>query len=49
VQLRLVEAERRRRWLPSIPFRAARRDPFDLVDEVMTRIEERLLWSRFGL
>ncbi len=49
VQLRLVEAERRRRWLPSIPFRAARRDPFDLVDEVVTRIEERLLWSRFGL
>ena len=49
VQLRLVEGERRRRWLPSIPFRAARRDPFDIVDEVISRVEERLLWSRFGL
>jgi signal peptide peptidase SppA len=49
VQLRLVEGERRRRWLPSIPFRAARRDPFEVVDDIVSRIEERLLWSRFGL
>jgi serine protease SohB len=48
VRLSSVEPRRRRRWLPSIPFRA-RRDPLDLVGDLLALIEERLVWSRFGL
>jgi signal peptide peptidase SppA len=49
VRMRAVEPQARRRWLPSIPFRFARRDPVDLVADVAAMIEERLIWSRFGL
>jgi serine protease SohB len=48
VRLRGVEPRRRRRWLPSIPLRA-RRDPLDLVGDLLALIEERLVWARFGL
>lgn len=48
VRLRPVDSRRRRRWLPSIPFRT-RRDPLDLVGDLLALVEERLLWARFGL
>jgi signal peptide peptidase SppA len=48
VRLRAVEARRRRRWLPSIPF-GTRRDPVDLVGDLLALVEERLIWARFGL
>ena len=48
VRLAAVEPRRRRRWLPSIPLRA-RRDPLDLVGDLLALIEERLIWARFGL
>ncbi|MBX6366443.1 MAG: S49 family peptidase [Rhodospirillales bacterium] len=48
VRLRPIESRRRRRWLPSVPFRT-RRDPLDLVADLFALVEERLLWARFGL
>jgi signal peptide peptidase SppA len=48
VALRLVPTERRR-WLPPLPFGTTRRDPVDVVAEVADWLEERLIWSRFGL
>jgi signal peptide peptidase SppA len=48
VRLRSVDVRRRRRWLPSIPI-GTRRDPLDLVGDVLAAVEERLLWARFGL
>lgn len=48
VRLRPIETRRRRRWLPSIPI-GTRRDPLDLVSDLIALVEERLLWARFGL
>jgi serine protease SohB len=48
VRLRAIDTRRRRRWLPSIPF-GARRDPLDLVGDLLALVEERLIWARFGL
>jgi signal peptide peptidase SppA len=47
VALKLVPTDRRR-LLPSLPF-ATRRDPIDVVAEVADWVEERMIWSRFGL
>lgn len=49
VKLTLVDGARRRRWLPSIPFAFARRDPLELVLDAVAAVEERLIWNRFGL
>jgi signal peptide peptidase SppA len=49
VRLRLVEPPGRRRWLPSLPLRFGRSDPADLVADLLATVEERLVWSRFGL
>jgi signal peptide peptidase SppA len=48
VALKLVGAERRR-WLSSLPLSGARRDPLDFIAELVDALEERLIWSRFGL
>jgi signal peptide peptidase SppA len=45
VVLKPIDFERRR-LLPRLPF--ASRQPLDLVEEALARLEERLLWSRFG-
>jgi serine protease SohB len=49
VRLRPIEPRRRRRWLPLLPFGARRRDPLDLVGDLVALVEERLVWARFGL
>jgi signal peptide peptidase SppA len=49
VVLKLIPTERRG-WLPSLPFGAARRrEPFELAADLLDFVEERLIWSRFGL
>jgi signal peptide peptidase SppA len=47
VAMKLVPTDHRR-LLPSWLF-ATRRDPIDLVAEVADWVEERMIWSRFGL
>ena len=50
VQLRRIEAPRSRRWLRLPGFAAPARPALaDLAEELLTAIEERLIWSRFGL
>jgi hypothetical protein len=50
VQLRLIEAERRRFSLARlIPFAGRAEEAGDVVGDLLTRIEERLIWARFGL
>jgi signal peptide peptidase SppA len=48
VRFRAVEPERRRSWLPSfgLPGRA---EAGDIVADLAARLEERLIWARFGL
>ncbi|HMK68241.1 MAG TPA: S49 family peptidase [Stellaceae bacterium] len=49
VRLRSIEPPRGRRW-PRIPgFARAPAGLADLLDELWTAVEERLIWSRFGL
>lgn len=48
VRLRAIDTRRRRRWFPLLPF-GARRDPLDLVGDLLALVEERLVWARFGL
>jgi len=49
VRLRLIEPERRRRFslMRFVPFGAA--EAGDIAGDLLTRIEERLIWARFGL
>jgi ClpP class serine protease len=48
VEMKVFDGPRRRRWLPALPG-TTRRDPLDLLADGAALIEERLLWSRFGL
>jgi signal peptide peptidase SppA len=48
VVIKLIDPPRRRRWLPALPG-MSHRDPLDLLADGIELLEERLLWSRFGL
>lgn len=48
VRLKSVEPERRRLFLPGLS-RPRRPEVADLAAEVLARLEERLIWARFGL
>ena len=49
VQLRLIEPDRRRRFALTRLVPSFRADAGDIVGDLLTRIEERLIWARFGL
>jgi signal peptide peptidase SppA len=54
VRLRLVDTERKRRFLPRLPFFSSTRRLSsiaiaDIVTDLAAAVEERLMWSRFGL
>jgi len=54
VRLRLIDTERKRRFLPRLPFLSSARAPSplaiaDMVGDLAAAVEERLTWSRFGL
>jgi signal peptide peptidase SppA len=49
VRLRLIEADRRRRFALNRLVPAFSIDAGDVAGDLLTRIEERLIWARFGL
>ena len=49
VRLRLIEADRRRRFALNRLVPAFSMDAGDVAGDLLTRIEERLIWARFGL
>ena len=49
VRLRLVEPDRRRRFALTRLVPSFGADPGDIAGDLLTRIEERITWARFGL
>jgi signal peptide peptidase SppA len=48
VRLRMIDPERRRPFWTRLPW-PGRPDVSDLAGDLVTRLEERLIWARFGL
>jgi ClpP class serine protease len=49
VRLRMIATERAPWWRRRLGFARSDHDPALLVDRALAAVEERLMWSRFGL